>query len=197
MSQVITIDDLTSYMPTSTLDDGLTQQIVDGINSWIETSTNRCFGETKQVAERHDWGRMVWLNHMDVQSIEAVSTGWPQQTAVTVPSTGYFWNPYGRLEFFGLYGAMVGRNIRDYLLVEYTYGVVDVPDDLKMACLGVAAGFYAWASNGNRDVASVSVGSYHIEYTNKRTTAGSVPDPATSTADANWAVIESYKLRRQ
>lgn len=208
MSQVITIDDLTTYMPSTTLDAGTAQIIVDGANSWVETQTGRCFGETKQVAERYDWKNNVWLRHMDVISIDDVTVGFPNQTQSTLDAAGYYFNPLGRLTILGWTDNTAYSRYSDLLSVEYTYGyhvlgfqenetTPIVPDDLKQAVLGIAAGFYNWAINGQRDIASVQVGSYQIAYTNKRTSAGSTPDEATSTSDANWAVISSYKLRRQ
>lgn len=206
MSKIITLDDLKNYMAGTTLDDGVGQTVVDSINAYVETQTGRCFGEAKQVTERYDWQTNIWLRHMDVISIDEITLGWPGQAQSVMPSTGYYLNELGRVTLFS-YGSNSGpRTYHDYMAIKYTYGYNKlgfdedavtpiVPDDLFSAALGVAAGLYNWASNGQKDVASVQVGSYHIEYTNRRQSAAGQPDPATSTADANWGVIQSYKLR--
>jgi len=199
MSQVITLDDLTDYMP-ETLDSGRAQIVVDAMNTWVQVRTNRCFGESLTVTERYNWSKTLWLRHQDVTGITSVKLGYPGQPQTTVASTGYFFNSFGRVTL--LWQRSISYNqsayFNDYIEVTYTYGLVAVPDDLKAAVLGVAAGFYNWATSNNRDVAGVSVGSYQIEYTNKKPfPPGMMPDLATSTADANWSIIESYRQRRQ
>lgn len=197
MSQVITLDDLQTYIPT-TLDDGRAQVIVDSVNTWVQTRTNRCFGESTTVAERYDWGKTLWLRHQDVTAVTSIKVGYPGQVQTTLDPTGYFFNRYGRVTLFWQRAASYNRSsyYNDYVEVTYTYGVLAVPDDLKMAVLGIAASFYNWVVNGNRDVSAVSVGSYQIQYTNKKP-AGGPADPATSTGDLNFSVIESYKQRKQ
>jgi Group II intron, maturase-specific domain len=39
-----------------------------------------------------------------------------------------------------------------------------VPEDLKLAALGLAAGFYNWVTNGQKEVSSAQVGSYRLQY---------------------------------
>lgn len=198
MSQVITIDDLQAYSP-DTLDAGRAQIFVDAVNSWVQTRTNRCFGETTEVTERYDWGKNpIWLRHQDVTGISLITIGYPGQEQTTLDSASYIVNSLGRVTLLGLgrgrFHAFLYYN--EYVEITYTYGVTAVPDDLKMAVLGIAAGFYSWATNGGRDVSAVSVGTYQIEYTNKRVNAGSAPDVATSTADLNFSMIDAYRQRR-
>lgn len=197
MSQVITIDDLKSYMP-NTLDSGRAQIMVDAVNTWVQTRTNRCFGETATIVERYDFGKTLWLRHQDVTDVASIMAGYPGREQTALDPESYFFNRLGRVTlFWQLTGQGPSGYYNDYLEVTYTYGVEQVPDDLKMAVLGVAAGFYNWAANGNRDISATSVGSYSVEYTNKRVSGNSEPDPATSTADLNFSIVDSYRQRRQ
>ena len=92
MSKVITVDELTSYMSGTTLTPVVAQQVVDGVNAWIERVTHRCWGETKTATERHDYGRAIYLRHQDVVSVRGrqarVSSDTPVvPPALTTPST--------------------------------------------------------------------------------------------------------------
>lgn len=198
MSQILTIDDLNTYTK-KTLDAGVAQLAVDGVNNWVETRTNRCWGETKTVVERHDWGKTLWLRHQDVTAISAIKTGWPGQSQATVDSTGYFFNSYGRVTlFWQRFGGLLTQSAlyADYVEVDYSYGVLSVPADLKLAAISIGVGFYNYAANGNQDVVAATVGSYHLQFSGSvRGVAGSA-DPAKSTADANWGIIDSYKQKR-
>lgn len=202
MSQVITIDDLTAYSPTA-IDSGRGQLVVDAMNQWVETRTNRVWGTSVTVTERYDWGKTLWLRHQDVTAITSIKVGWPNQTQTTLDPTGYFFNNFGRVTLLmQALGNLGGANTvgspfyNDYLEVIYTYGNASVPDDLKMAVLAIAANFYNWAQNGQRDVSAVSVGSYSVQYASKRQTSSGTAEPATNTADANWSIIDSYRQRR-
>jgi hypothetical protein len=66
-----------------------------------------------------------------------------------------------------------------------------VPEDLKLAALGIAAGFYNWASSEQKEIVSAQVGSYRVDY------AGSARGgDQSTTSDANCAVISSYATKR-
>lgn len=196
MSQIITTNDLNTYMSPKTLLPAVAAQVVDAMNAWVETKTNRVWGETKDVVERLDWGRTLYLRHQDVTAISAIKVGWPGQTQTTIAASGYFFNSRGRVTMF--WQALSRPNpgsplYRDYLEVSYTHGVTAVPGDLKLATLGIAAGFYNFATNGQKDVSSAAVGSYKLEY-GKHLLAGRKPE--TIVADANWTIIDSYKMRK-
>lgn len=199
MSQIISKNDLDNYMSPAVLDPVIGQKVVDGINDWIENRTNRCWGEAKSITERYDWGKTLWLHKQDVQSITTIKAGWPGQTQTTLDPAGYFTNSYGRVTMF--WNASLQPNssslYNDLLEITYVYGVTAVPDDLIMAALGIAAGFYNFAVNGQRDVVASSVGSYRLEYAGAIRSAAGAPDPAKSTQDANWVIIDTYKQRRQ
>ena len=70
-----------------------------------------------------------------------------------------------RPSFGTLYGVRrANPAYSDWLEVTYSYGKDDVPADLKLAVLGIAAGFYNWAIGGQKEIVSTQVGSYRVEY---------------------------------
>jgi len=207
MSSIINIDDLTSYMNKS-LTNAVAQQAVDAINTWVENYTNRCWGDSAMVTERYDWKRVIYLRHQDVQTIVSVKLGYPGHPQTTLDSGNYFVNPRGRLTFYaagfgfgtGMSSFLGGNTMySDWLEITYTYGVVAVPEDLKMASLALAALYYNWAINGFKDVVATSVGSYKVQFSGAirgATSAGQPPAPALHIEEANWQIIDSYKTRR-
>ncbi len=200
MSQIITIDDLSTYMTKTTIDPGLGQQVVDAINTFIESRTGRVWGETKQIVERYNWKRNLWLRHPDVVTVDKLALGWPGHVQSILDPNGYFVNSLGRLSIIWQFQSnMSGGSsplYNDYMEVTYTYGVPVVPDDLTLAVLGIAGAFYNYSINGQQDVVASSVGSYRVQFAGSVRAAAGVPDPAKSTADANWQVVDSYRMRR-
>ncbi len=208
MSKIITATDLGTYM-NKTLVTGVASQVVDAVNQWVETRTKRCWGDSVTADERYDFKRVVWLRHQDVTAINSIMLGWPGQSQQTIASTAYYWNVFGRLTMFmpfvtAMSGGMNGNFnstsllLNDYMEIKYTYGVADVPQDLTLATLGIAAGFYNWATNGNQVIVASSIGSYRLEFSGAVRGVGGpgMQQPATNPADANWEIIESYKTRR-
>lgn len=192
MSQIITLDDLTTYSTGTTIDPGLGQQVVDAVNAYIETYTGRCFGETKQAVERYDYQRVVWLNSMDMQSITSVTLGYPGQTQTTIDPQNYYMVKSGRLVFPGLYTPGYAAP-QDFAEITYTYGLIEAPDDLRLAALGIAQGFYNASQNGQQDVSEVQVGSYRVQYASHL--RGSENGSKHGANDNNWAVVDSYKRK--
>src|SRR4051794_5672607 len=96
MSKIITSEDLGSYM-NKTLAMGEAEPVVNAVNQWIESRTGRCWGETKQVTQRFDYKRTVWLRHMDVVSIDGVQVGVPHETPADLDAEDYFYSDLGRL----------------------------------------------------------------------------------------------------
>jgi hypothetical protein len=195
MSSIINIDDLNSYM-NKDLTAAVAQQVVDAVNAYIESKTGRCWGETKSVSERYDWSRSIWLKHQDIVSITSINTGYPGQVQDTYDPDGYYVNPLGRLTFYSSpwgpsVGTARGAAYGDWLEVTYVYGVTEVPEDLILAALGIAAGFYNWASDGQREISSSQVGTYRVEYAGSRSSSNS-----DSTADANKAIVARYATKR-
>lgn len=172
--------------------------VVDAMNDWVESHTHRCWGITKTVTERYDYKpKGFWLRHQDVQSITSIQIGWPNQSQSTVNASSYYPNSYGRVTMIAPFTNSVNdtsRYFNDLLSVTYVYGVATVPNDLKLATLGIAAGFYNWAVNDQKDVTSISVGSYKQEMSHRTLLPGRKPEQIT--ADANWAIIDKYKMQR-
>ena len=77
----------------------------------------------------------------------------------------------------------------------YSYGVEDVPDDLKLAALGIAYEQYKWAEAGGQQVTSASIGSYRLEYLGARSSVTS-PDETVSRITGFFDTVNSYQLRR-
>lgn len=191
MSQIITIDDLSSYMNKS-LTSAVAQQVVDAVNAYIENRTHRCWGEVKTATERVNWSSSLYLKHQDVVDITTAKTGFPGQTQDTIDADDYYVNSIGRLSFFTSGLPNPSRGYRDWLEIVYTYGVLDVPEDLRLAALGLASGFYNWAGNGQKDIVESQVGSYRVKYAGGNSTDGG----SDSTADANRSIIASYATKR-
>lgn len=203
MTQIITTSDFTTYAIGKTLDAGLAAQIVAATNAYIEGETKRCWGETKTVTgEIHNFGEALWLWNMDVQSIVSIKLGWPSLPQTTMPTSGYFFNPNGRVTlFWGLMfaGGSVSslRHLyNDYISVSYTYGQMTIPADLKDAALGVALNLYNWAANGGHEIVATSVGSYRVEMAGAVRGANTGPTPYKDAAEAHFMTIRRYAKPR-
>ncbi len=198
MSSIISTTDLSSSLPNVDVDSALATQVVSAVNAYVENQTHRCWGETTTVTERYDWDKTLWLRHMDVTAITSITLGWPGQTQSTLDSTSYFFNPVGRVTLIAQQGGGVNASWQrnDYIAVEYTYGVEDVPDDLKQAAIGVAVGMYNWASAGGHEVVETSVGSYRVMYAGAVRSSATGPAPYNNQADANFLTIQGYAMQR-
>lgn len=191
MSSIISTADLAAYMNKS-LTAAVSKQVVDAVNAYIERATHRCWGDTLTVKEVHDWKPRIWLHHQDVRNISSIKFGYPTAARITIDSSSYYWNKLGRVSFTPRYGGWRYADLPEYVEVTYTYGVDEVPEDLKLAALGIAAGFYNWASDGHKTVSASQVGSYRVEYAGNKRAADSVD----TTAEANFNVVASYATRR-
>lgn len=191
MSSIITTAELATFTG-QTLTAGVASQVVKSVNQWIENQTGRCWGDTVTVKETYDWQPRLWLRHQDVVHISSIKFGYAGSAQVEIVSTSYHFSPLGRVSFLPYRQRRQYANYPDYLEVTYTYGTDEVPEDLKLAALGIASGFYNWATNGQRDVVASQVGSYRLEYAGSSRSGGS----ADSSADTNFAIVASYKTKR-
>lgn len=202
MSNIITLSDLAASMPTTTLNSPVATQVVAAVNQYIENRTNRCWGTTTTITERYDWAPRIWLHHQDVQSIGFIKLGYPGLTQSTLDSTSYLFNEYGRVTMYLMQPTQFNPSAvnNDLVQIQYTYGQTNVPEDLILAALGIAANFYNWAINGNKDVVAASVGSYRLEFSGAVRGAGGGangdPPASTSTNQVNWNIIDSYRMQR-
>lgn len=197
MSNIITTTELSAYM-NKTLNSAIAGQVVAAVNKWIETRTHRTWGvpvaDLVDITERRDWARNIYLRNQDIVAVTSVKLGYPGGTQHTLTSDSYSWDEIGRISLFtGSQILLSPLNGRDYVEVTYTHGVAEVPEDLKLAALGVAAGFYNYAVNNQGDVSSAQVGSYRLTY---RQQTDGTKNPANNTNDFNWSIIDSYKLQR-
>lgn len=199
------------------------QQVTDAVNQWVETYTNRCFGEIKTVVERYDWAPAIYLRHidiveesddMDTPTTMSIQLGYPHLLQSALDSTSYFYNTWGRVTMYlqnpGEFNPSAVNN--DLVEITYQYGyhalgyqedgvTPIVPDDLATAALGIAAGFYNWATNGQKDIVGASVGSYRLQYIGgvrgtPDPNGGADPDLPMNREKQNWTIIDSYRMRR-
>lgn len=200
MSKIFTPENLNTYAG-KTLTQGLANQITSAVNSYIETQTKRCWGESRVVTgERYNWGRSLWLRHMDVTSIQALNLGYPQMTGTQLqPANTYFFDSWGRVTlFWQLMGGVPTSSVfyRDYVSVDYTYGTETVPDDLREAALGIALQMYNWADQGGQQIVSTSVGSYRLEFAGAVRGANEGPTPWKDVAEAHFRTVMSHAMQR-
>jgi hypothetical protein len=146
MSSIISTSDLHSFTQ-KTLNSAVASQVVAAVNAYIERVTHRSWGEIKTVTERYDYGSSLWLRHQDIQSVDLINLGAPGSTPTEVDSDTYCCNSAGRLSFSAFPYGSRSAYLPEWLEITYTYGVNDVPEDLKLAALGIATGFYNWATN--------------------------------------------------
>lgn len=182
---VITKAELETYMSGETLNSGQADLVVAAVDAYVENTTGRSFGGTKTVTDEvHDSGSVIFLRHMDVIEVLSVKHGRGSGSATTLNPESYFVNSYGRLV---LGESRVGFNAyRDYVKVSYKYGVTQVPADLKLAALSVAADFYNFAAGGNVSVTEVGIGSYR-----EKVASGQ----ADSTGAQHFGIINRYRMR--
>jgi hypothetical protein len=202
MSQIITTSDLNTYA-RKTLDPGLSAEVVNAVNDYIEGETHRCWGETKIITDEvHNFGENLWLYQMDIQSIQSITMGWPGFMTAVLPTTAFFFNPIGRVTllwslYFGGSSVMsLSKLYNDYIAVAYTYGQLTVPNDLKDAALGTAMNLYNWAYNGGHEIVATSAGSYRVEMASAVRGANVGPTPWKDVAEAHYLTIKRYTKQR-
>lgn len=193
MSNIVNASDLKKYMK-KTLDDGQAVIVVDAVNEFIEQRTGRVWGgDETEVTEVYDFKGSIWLKQQGVTSITSVKLGFAWAGSRTViPSDSYYLDSAGRLMMVGYPPSSTGA--RDFVEVTYKYHNAKIPADLKQAALALAAGMYNWANNGQRDVSSVSVGNYHVQYGSGG--GAFSKDSGKSIGDLNVKIIDSYRAPR-
>lgn len=197
MSVIITATDLNTYLG-KTLNPGTAAMIVAAVNKYVETQTHRVWGDTKTVIERYGWSKTIWLRHMDVTEITSISLGWPGRPATTIDSSAFFFDSWGRITLFWQLqsGSRHSSYFRDYVAVNYTYGVAEVPEDLKEAAIGVAISYYNWAIAGGKEIVSTSVGSFRQEFIGAVRGGTGSPTPFKDTSEAHFMTIKGYAMQR-
>ena len=72
MSKIITKEELIAHIGETPDNDAKAQSVVDAVNAWIEAYTGRIFGETKQLDEISDYAPVIFLNRVDIVSVDKV-----------------------------------------------------------------------------------------------------------------------------
>jgi hypothetical protein len=198
MSTIFTEAELAAYMGL-TLKETAGGQVTAAVNGWIENHTGRVWGQVATVVERYDYKpKGFFLRQMDITGITQIKLGWPNQPAdpTVINPSSYYWNEFGRVTMLSPFANTVNSTTRffnDLVEVTYTHGVIPVPDDLKLAALGIAAVMYRFAINGQQNIVATSVGSYRVETIGAvRGTGSAGPNPAMNTAEANYMIVDSY-----
>ena len=142
-----------------------------------------------------------------------ITLGYPHLLQSTLDNTSFFWNEYGRVTMYLQAPLEFNPSAVNNDLVQITYsygyttlgynsdGTPTVPDDLNEAALGIAAGFYNWVTNGQRDIVAASVGQFRLQFAGSiRGTPGVTGDlalnPSQNVGDVHWMTVESYKMQR-
>lgn len=182
MSAVLDITDLSTYTKKDLSTDSKAAQVVAAVNAWIFNYTGRVFGATAVVTnEVHDYKPVIWLDHQDVQSIQAIRIGYPNMNPQSIPAGNYFVNEYGRV-MLNMGGVdLPSKGNYDLIGVDYTYGKANVPDDLKLAALGLAADFYNDTGSSAGAITMAMVGQFRLQFNGK---------------DNYTPIFDSYRTRR-
>lgn len=148
--------------------DGYLQDLLEMVSRWIDTYTNRVFGDQQTVTdELHDFsgGRgHVYLKNVNITGITAVKVGQIEPYA-ELETGDYSWNPSGRLVIPG-YTFGTGDDSLDNLRITYTHQTA-VPSDISLACIQLAARIFR-----NDSVSSERIGDYSVAYKNMDQVAG-------------------------
>lgn len=201
------------------------QQVTDSVNQFVETHTRRCFGEIKTATgERYDWAPAIYLRRMDIveapddptvpQTVMTIKMGYPHIQQSLLDATSYFWDTWGRVTMYlqnpSEFNVSAVNNDLVWITYQYGYhalgyqedGVTPiVPDDLIMAALGIAAGFYNWATNNQKDIVAASIGTYRLQFAGSvrgvpDPNGGADPDLPMNREKQHWAILDSYKFKR-
>lgn len=185
MSIIITTQELDAYTGKA-LDAARSAQMVAAVNKFVERTTNRSWGALATITdELHDDAPVIFLRHQDVTEVLTVKRGQFPSDQTTLQSTQYFCNDLGRLVLSENLPALRAR--RDDLRVSYKHGVADVPEDLKLATLALAADFYNYAASNNQEITAEAIGSYRLSYASGQSSGAGA---------AHFNVIKSYRTRR-
>ncbi len=131
-----------------------------------------------------------------------VILGYPNKMQEQLDNTSFFWDEWGRLTMYlqepRQYNPSAVNN--DLVQITYTYGVTTVPADMQSAALAIAANFYNWCTNNQKDVVSTSIGSYRLEFEGAvrgvgDPNNGNAPAVAHSTMQMHWNTLNRYRTR--
>lgn len=131
-----------------------------------------------------------------------VILGYPNKMQETLDNTSFFWDQWGRVTMYLQQPRQFNPSAvnNDLVQIIYTYGVITVPQDMFSAALGIAANFYNWAINGDKDVVSTSIGTYKLEFAGAIRgvgggPTGNQPPVAHSVMQMHWNTLDRYRMR--
>lgn len=191
---IISLADLKSYSGITDMDDNKAQAVVDGVNKWVSDYTGRFFGEVVELTETYDYAPAIFLNHIDITQVDSVKVYGQDVTADTLVNrrTGrVVINKYG-------YDLNISRRGYDAIEVTYKSGVLEVPQELKMATLQLAMDNYNRKDGKDAGVVSTSIGGYSITYGNSVSTSQAQANATSGQQSAMtdyMAVFNFYRVR--
>ena len=131
-----------------------------------------------------------------------VILGYPNKMQEQLDNTSFFWDQWGRVTMYLQQPRQFNPSAvnNDLVQITYTYGVVNVPADMQSAALAIAANYYNWCVNGQKDVVSANIGNYRLEFEAAVRGVGGGPDGnappvAHSTMQMHWNTLNRYRMR--
>lgn len=191
---IITLQDLKSYSGITDMDDAKAQDVINGVNKWVENYTGRYFGEIHEIVETHDYAPAIFLHHIDITEVTSVKVYGQDVTTETLVN-----RQTGRV-VISKAGFDLNISRRGYDAIEVTYksGVQDVPTDLKTATLQLAMDNYNRKDGSNAGVTSASVGGYSVSFGNTASTSSAQANATSGTQSAMtdyMAIFNFYRVR--
>lgn len=191
---IITLQDLKSYSGNANMDDAKAQDVVDGVNKWVEDYTGRFFGEIHDVTETFDYAPAIFLNHIDITEVTSVKVYGQDITANTLVN-----RKTGRV-VISKYGFDLNISRRGYDAIEVVYksGMVNIPNDLKIATLQLAMDNYNRKDGKDAGVTSTSIGGYSVTYGDVATTSKAQANATSGVQSAMtdyMAIFNFYRVR--
>lgn len=191
---IITLQDLKSYSGITDMDDAKAQDVINGVNKWVEDYTGRYFGEIHEVVETHDYAPAIFLNHIDITEVTSVKVYGQDVTTETLVN-----RQTGRVVISKAgYDLNISRRGYDAIEVTYKCGIQEVPTDLKIATLQLAMDNYNRKDGKDAGVTSASVGGYSVSFGNTSSTASAQANATSGTQSAMtdyMAIFNFYRVR--
>lgn len=192
---IITLQDLKSYSGIADMDDDKAQDVVNGVNKWVEDYTGRIFGEIKEITDVFDYAPTVFLTHIDIQEIESVKVYGEDITAQSLCN-----RQTGRVVIrkFGAFAVNISRVGYDAIEVVYKSGTLEIPADLKTATLQLAMDNYNRKDGKDANITSTSIGGYSVQFGHQSTTAQAQANATSGIQSAMtdyMAIFNYYRIR--
>lgn len=161
------------------------------ITAYVERYTGRVFGRSVTVTDEvHDYpkdGGTVLLRQTDVRTLTSL-----KYNDTAMDTAAYKWNAAGEINLpaYSSWDINWGTSRHGHnnaLKITYTYGMVEVPLDVKLAALEIASTVYARRQGQGQKVAE-RIGDYSVQYADAAKAAGQLPD--------QLGILDSYRFKR-